>query len=306
MTTSTELLLYLYTESPLHAGGTGGDTVIDLPIQRESTTGYPVVWGQSLKGALRQAATGDGWGSLVSEVFGPDVTDTGSGPESGRLRVGDAQLVALPVATLRRTHAWATTTRALGHLGRKYERLGTEPPTLPSCPDDQASATQAPWAGSPAEVLGPLVAPIEQSANSALGEWARLIAEDGIGHQATFAPFAEKMCRDLLLVGESIAGPLFLEGTELVPRVSLTDDKTVADGPFYSEYLPTESVLAATMTLDAAPPGPRAATSTGDILQSLTSLLGARVLQIGGDASIGKGMTWCRLLQPESSTGAAA
>ena len=308
MTTGTDLLLYLYAESPLHAGGTGGDGVIDLPIQRESTTGYPVVWGQSLKGALRQAATADGWGELVREVFGPEVIGAGSGSglESGRLSVGDAQLVALPVATLRRTHAWATTTRALAHLARKYKRLGIEPPTTPDCPDDQACAAHAPWLDNPAEVLGPVVASIDQAANPAVGEWAQRIADDGIGRQPTFLPFAEKMDADLLLVGASIASLLAVEGTELVPRVSLTAEKTVAAGPFYSEYLPTESILAATITLDTTPPSQQATTSAHDVMQRLDSLLHGQLLQIGGDESIGKGLAWCRLHHPAQATGAAA
>ncbi len=40
MITST---LYLYTETPLHAGVGSGLSSIDLPIQRERTTQYPMI-----------------------------------------------------------------------------------------------------------------------------------------------------------------------------------------------------------------------------------------------------------------------
>lgn len=47
------LILGLYSVTPVHAGSGAELSVIDLPIQRERHTGFPVIWGQSLKGVLR-------------------------------------------------------------------------------------------------------------------------------------------------------------------------------------------------------------------------------------------------------------
>lgn len=47
------LILGLYSITPVHAGSGAELSVIDLPIQREKHTGFPVIWGQSLKGVLR-------------------------------------------------------------------------------------------------------------------------------------------------------------------------------------------------------------------------------------------------------------
>ena len=47
--------LFLYVESSLRVGGAEDGDDIDLPIQREPATGYPVVPASSLKGALRRA-----------------------------------------------------------------------------------------------------------------------------------------------------------------------------------------------------------------------------------------------------------
>jgi CRISPR-associated protein Cmr4 len=46
-------LLGLYSVTPVHAGSGSELSVIDLPIQRERYTKFPLIWGQSLKGALR-------------------------------------------------------------------------------------------------------------------------------------------------------------------------------------------------------------------------------------------------------------
>jgi CRISPR-associated protein Cmr4 len=49
-------ILYLYTEAPLHVGTGSGLSNIDLPIQRERTTQYPMIQGSSIKGKMRATA----------------------------------------------------------------------------------------------------------------------------------------------------------------------------------------------------------------------------------------------------------
>jgi CRISPR-associated protein Cmr4 len=300
---STEYLLYLYAESPVHAGAADSQGVLDLPIQREAPTGYPVIWGQSLKGALRQAAADTGWGALVSDVFGPDVDQAGgSGLEAGRLVVGDAQLVALPVATLRRTFAWVTTGLALSRLARKYTRLGREVPATPRSGSVDAVSVGAPWVGSVREVLGPCVAEVAAQQDTSLAAWAKRIATDAVGRGEPFVPFADKLAQDLLMVSDDLARPLLSECTEIAVRVQLGEGKTVKNGPFHTEYLPTETVLAASLTL-RGPKGP----GQDPAPDRLRGLLDGTLQQIGGDETIGKGLVWCRLLaSTRPPAGAAA
>ena len=47
--------MFLYLESSLRVGSGEPGAEIDLPIQREAATGYPLVPGSSLKGVLRAA-----------------------------------------------------------------------------------------------------------------------------------------------------------------------------------------------------------------------------------------------------------
>ena len=49
-------MLYLFVETPLHAGVGSGLSSIDLPIQRERTTQYPMIQGSGIKGKLRATA----------------------------------------------------------------------------------------------------------------------------------------------------------------------------------------------------------------------------------------------------------
>jgi CRISPR-associated protein Cmr4 len=291
----TEYLLYLYAESPVHAGAADSLDVLDLPVQREAATGYPVIWGQSLKGALRQAArqAGGQWGdALVQAIFGSAIGDAaeGEGTTPGLLNVGDAQLVAMPVPTLRRTFAWVSSDIALGRLARKYTTLGREVPPLPKLAPDCGLAAEDGWA-STREVLGPCLVPL--SPCERVRGWAQLLASDVMGSIAVLQPFAEKLRTDLLVIGSDIMPMLLRECTEQAVRVQLKEDKkTVEEGPFHSEYLPAETIMAAALVL-------RPSGETPAHQEALRELLDGALLQVGGDETLGKGLVWGRLLETQ-------
>jgi CRISPR-associated protein Cmr4 len=284
----THYLLYLYAESPVHPGAADSAGVIDLPVQREAATGYPVIWGQSLKGALRQSAGEAGWGNRVVEVFGSEVGNTGEdgGTSPGALAVGDAQLVAMPVPTLKRTFAWLTSEVALSRLARKYKILGQEPATLPRVASDAAIAATSLWSGS--EVLGPCLVPFG-APSAELAEWARRVAADALDWDEVFTPFADKLRADLVAAGDELVSVLLAECTEQAVRVQLGPAKTVENGPFYTEYLPAETIMAASLTL-------RGDGDTQANREALSGLLDGKLVQVGGDETIGKGLMWSRLL----------
>jgi CRISPR-associated protein Cmr4 len=292
----THYLLYLYAESPVHTGAANSVDVLDLPVQREAATGYPVIWGQSLKGALRQAAKEAGWGGRVNGVFGSAIGDPGEngGTMPGTLAVGDAQLVAMPVPALRHTFAWLTSEIALSRLARKYKILRRDAPALPTVASDQALAAATAWTAEGREVLGPCLVPIGGPPDRALVDWAERIAADALDWDEAFGPFGAKLREDLVLAGSDLVSVLLRECTEQAVRVQLGKSKTVENGPFYSEYLPAETIMAAVLTLRGSgdEPGNR---------QALRDLLDEQLLQIGGDETLGKGLMWGRLLEEQPS-----
>lgn len=306
---TTEYLAYLYAESPVHAGASESLGVLDDPIQRESSTTYPVVWGQSLKGALRQTAReasdseASGWEREdVIKIFGSEVSAGGDGATTpGLLSVGDAQLVALPVPTLTRTFAWATCPIILGRLARKYRALGRGSiPGLPDQPSDAAAAAGH-WDGK--QALGPLVVPVstEGAPADAVRTWAASVGGGVFGDDPVFAPFRKKFSDDLLLVKTEVMGALGTECTEVSTRVQLKQNKTVENGPFQAEYLPAETILAASLTLRE--PFEKDAEKRRGLhrrhQERLRDLLDGALLRIGGDETLGKGLMWCRLHQAE-------
>src|SRR5579883_685514 len=107
--------LYLYVETPLHAGVGSGLSSIDLPIQRERITHYPMIQGSGIKGKLRSVAEDlveRGIGPLTREkigiIFGLDKAETPDQMHAGALIAGDARILLFPVRSLTGVFAYIT------------------------------------------------------------------------------------------------------------------------------------------------------------------------------------------------------
>jgi CRISPR-associated protein Cmr4 len=137
------------------------------------------------------------------------------------------------------------------------------------------------------------VVPLGSSPNDVLKAWAERLSADALGAGEAFKPFASKLREDLVLAGSDTVPTLLRECTEQAVRVQLNEAKTVENGPFYSEYLPAETILAAALTL-------REKTDITENEQALRELLHDKLLQIGGDETLGKGLMWGRLLKAQA------
>ena len=111
-------LIGLLAETSLHPGSEATGGVIDLPVAREGPTGFPVINGSSLKGALRDKAELLWDVSQVEAVFGkPD----GAGGVAGT----DARLLLLPVRSLTSHYRWVTSPFLLERFQRDCALVGS-------------------------------------------------------------------------------------------------------------------------------------------------------------------------------------
>lgn len=120
--------LYIYTQSYTHTGSGSSLSAIDLPIQRERVTGFPIVYAGSLKGALRDVARSKYKIDALEAIFGPE-----SPKYSSAIGVGDARILLFPVRSIKGVFAWTTCSLALERWARAMEGLHTIP-TLPTTP----------------------------------------------------------------------------------------------------------------------------------------------------------------------------
>lgn len=289
-------LLFLYTETPLHCGGAASAGAIDLPIQRETTTRLPVVWGQSLKGALRahaQGIDGQNW----TAVFGSPPPSAGApdgGLVAGALRVNDARLVLLPAPTLRETFAWSTAGVPLTRLGRIVRLAGG--PALPAptpLMGGDALASGAGWEGAIA--LGDLA--VTTKGSETIDEWAPWLAANALPASPEFAYFRERMLRNVIQTSDGVFTELAAHCVEVMARIQLNSDtKTVEHGPWFEEALPPETLLSSLLTWDGAD-------------HEVDALLGAldnQTINLGGSESVGRGLVWCRVFRGDRDPAGAA
>jgi CRISPR-associated protein Cmr4 len=156
-------MLFIYVETPLHAGTGHGLGAVDLPIQRERTTGYPIVQASSLKGRLRaeayardqrfqkrfaelkvdyeakipldekdkekakaeanRRARRDAAQEAGLEAIFGPETE-GAAEYAGALSTGDARILLFPVRSLAGVFAWTTSVDVLARFQRQVEIMG--------------------------------------------------------------------------------------------------------------------------------------------------------------------------------------
>lgn len=106
-----EALLYLIQcITPLHVGtGQSYEGFVDLPIQRDNL-GFPVIWGSSLKGAIRNTFHFHTNSNKDDEnrIFGPHSDSIGKEQYSSAILITDASLLFMPVRSLYGLFAFCT------------------------------------------------------------------------------------------------------------------------------------------------------------------------------------------------------
>jgi CRISPR-associated protein Cmr4 len=297
--------LFLYATSPVHMGASQAFGLIDNPIARERHTDHPVLTGSGLKGALRHrlAAEGGAWSSerLLTRLFGPETTDDDR--HAGAVSIGDANLVAFPVRSLRRGYVYATSAHALSRLARALEQIGIAgfpPLPRPVEPGRAAVIHDGLLRGARLHLEAyEYEATLPQSGDgNALAEIARWLATNALPSSGAMAFFREKLAQDLILLSDEDLTWFARNATSVEPHVSI-DPKTgtAADGKlFFTENLPVESLMMAPIMATRE----RTATeglAAEAVLHHVTRAIHGEWVQVGGDATTGRGLMATTVLQ---------
>ena len=258
-------LILLHTLTPLHVGTGQAVGNVDLPIAREKATGFPIVPASALKGVLRDNFSNQSW---ATQAFG-------DADRAGAWVFTDLRILCLPVRSFFGVFAYTTCPLILERLRRHAAAFGIRG-----------------FENLSVAVNGTQIA---LTRDSALQKDGKVYLED--------LDLAVKTGQQVDTVAQAIADKLLPEGershfmarfavvnndvftflsetaTEVVARVRLEDaTKTVASGGlWYEEAVPAESVFYGFVGAASAEP-------------SLASLQIDAPLQIGGDATIGRGL----------------
>jgi len=258
-------LILLHALTPLHVGTGQAVGNVDLPIAREKATGFPIVPASAFKGVLRDNFNNQSW---ATQAFG-------DADRAGAWVFTDLRILCLPVRSFFGVFAYATCPLILQRLQRHAQMFGIKG-----------------FENLSVEVQG---ADIALASNSALGKGNKMYLED-LDLTAKQSPEADAVANAIAekllpnserryfterfaVVSNDVFTFLSETATEVVARVRLEDNtKTVASGGlWYEEAVPAEALFYGFVGATSAE-------------LSLASLQIDQPLQIGGDATIGRGL----------------
>ena len=268
------LVLSLYFETPLHTGASGVLGAIDLPIQRERTTQWPVIHAAELRQALRSSLGEEG------KIFGAEAE------VDNAVSVGDARLLLFPVRSSIAPFIWITCPAVLARLRRDLERTVGGP--FPACPtvNGEEVLVTAEWShgSDPFAVEDVVLAPKPGFDGAGL---LRLLPSagsyDGLAHQVDAS---------LGVVSDEVFGFLVRTAIEICPVEGGNGSAT------YQELMPSDSLFCAPL-LAAAPAGKGKKKESP--LQVIDKQLASH-LQVGGGSPLGRGWARTSLLRTKGVT----
>lgn len=293
--------VFLYAVSPIHMGAGQAVGVIDNPIQRERHTGHPCFAGSGIKGAVRHGFTAIGGDEkLIDSLFGPDAGS--SELHAGAVSFGDAQLVALPVRSLKGGYVYATCPQALARAQRLLGLIGVTAdwPTLSVEDEHCLIANRSLLSGDKLHLEA-----FEYTASDRdcadLEVVAKDLAAKALPDDAAYAFFAGKLKTDLVVLSDTDFAYFAHHAMLVEPHVRIdADTGTASDGGlFYTENLPPESLLVAPLLASQTRTGKgNGSESLAVVVMSqVKAVINAKLLQIGGDATTGRGLVLANVVE---------
>lgn len=289
--------LFLYAVSPVHMGAGTAFGLIDSPIQRERHTEHPVFAGSGLKGAIRHHfAQKEKWreANLLERLFGPE----GGELYAGAVSFGDAQIVLFPVRSAKQGFVYVTSALALARCARQLALLGKqgweakiEPPAAGQCRVAGADFL----AGGRLHLEAYDYAASEDAELKKVAAW---LAAHALPQDEAHAFFRDKLTRHLALLPDEDFSYFVKNATVVEPHVRIDDATgTASDGGlFYVENLPPESLMIAPLMASRERSG-KGEVEAEAVLENVVGNLAGQMIQIGGDATTGRGQVVVAVLK---------
>lgn len=271
-------ILTMYAVTPCHAGSGSSFGVIDLPIQRERHTNWPVIHASGMKGAMRAQfdrykdnVQNQSSGNLTELIFGSEISDF-----AGSLSVSDAKILAFPMRSSFAPFVWITCPAVLARLNKDLRLAGKAGDDLAELQNlEKGQALWVKGAFEPGKNI--LLEDVEVTT-------VRQIA------LANLLPYLDKADR-LLIVHDEVFGYGISNCTSIMANISInqatgtTKDRSLR----YQEELPSDTLLYSVVSWgDSRNLGDQLKT---DMIKGLvTEQAIASHIQVGGDVTLGRGI----------------
>lgn len=278
-------ILYLYAETPMHVGTGIGLGAVDMPIQREKHTDYPIIQASGVKGALRDTAElALGRESQdVKSIFGGASGDNGE-DFAGAMSPSDARILLFPVRSLNGVFMWITSPTVLARFKQETGLADTlKVPEIGKT--DAALVSSADRIISDQIMLEEYTFPAQYSEQAKV--WATHFSEHALDSN-TGTYWQTRLKTHLVILPDDDFRDFVKYSTDIVTRIHIDDvKKTVKDGQLFTqELLPADSLLYSFVHVTKSRDDQIKAAQ--DVVSKLTKAIGNR-LQIGGDETVGRG-----------------
>jgi len=286
---NTASILRLYAVTPCHAGSGASVGVVDLPIQRERHTNWPVIQASGMKGALRahfdrfkNSITAkpeeEAFKKITELIFGSDSRDN---DHAGSLSVGDVKILAFPMRSNVAPFVWITCPAVMKRLNQDLALTGQKTVDLASF--QELTTDKALWA------------------NGLFKQGDRILLEDmevtatgscSLGEGTSFFQDAER----LLAVHDEVFGYGVSNCTSVMAQIKI-DQKTgtTANGSLrYQEELPADTLMY-TILFWGDSRDDKESLKADAIRGYIKDEVVSGHIQIGGDETLGRGifsLTW--------------
>ena len=309
--------LFLYAETSVHLGSGCSVAAVDLAIQRERFSDLPMGAASGVKGVARDYfETRSSHADPAKEdpyilaAFGPDTDHAGE--HAGALSFTDLRLLLFPIRSHQGVFAWATCPFVLYRFKRDLEMLRGALPEEKKLTNLPEPAEQKVCVSEDSQLITTsngdrqvlldeyLMDAHQDAAVTQLGEW---LADYALPDEAAYQFWKKRLPSHLALLHDNDFCAFTQHATEVVARIKLNAQKTTTGAGgnlFYQENLPAESLLYALILaqddLSGSEKLPDEARTATGLLDTLRNELDGERLQIGGDASTGRGLTAARCL----------
>lgn len=259
--------------TPLHPGsGARVSGLVDLPVQREVHTDLPVIYGSSLKGALRAwtAARGTLSDEEIKEIFGPP---PGEGDRSmGRVVFTDAKLLLMPVKSLKGIHGWITSPFLIERFRRDMklikELAGKETEVQEVHINGDETALVAPDSQLKFSLGNGQVVVIEDMIFD--------IKEDNLAFLNALGRLEEEIRDRVIVLSDNILKRLLKRAIAINPHIAISEETGTVQNLWFQEDLPTETML-------------YSVAFTATDYETLVKKVLSGIVHVGGDVTTGLG-----------------
>jgi len=281
-------LITYYALTPVHVGAGSSVSYIDLPVQRERHTSFPIMAGSGLKGVFRALAERDREINNIDEIFGPDDGNKGS----SCVAFTDAKILLYPVRSVKNTFAWITCPFVLKRFKEDLESASgkTNNFSIPEVSDDKiivASNSPLIINNNPKKVgLEEFVFDVD---NTQIDNNLINAIKGYIPDTETTQSLSER----LAIVSDNVFTDLVNYAVEVRTRIKIDQTTGTASGGalFTVEMVPSESIFYSLVFAD----DPKNSNSNSvknvdEVIDNIQKLIdNNEVIQVGGDETIGLG-----------------